>query len=225
MEDFRTVIRYYYALVTHIDAQIGRLVTALERAGRFERTIFVVNSDHGEMLGNHGFVEKALMYEESVRVPCLISWPEAIPAGQRVAAPLGGVDLAPTLLELAGASVPDSVEGRSLAEAITGGAASEPAPVFAEVASAEAIYGGNLDPAQNAAHVMVLDGGCKYVWNRFEVDELYDLATDPAEMDNRAESPPCAPRVAEMRRLIVAMLKRTGPGSFEWCLRAGLSGG
>ena len=90
VEEFRTVIRYYYALVTHIDQQIGRLIDALERTGRFDRTIFVVNSDHGEMLGNHGFVEKALMYEESVRVPCLLSWPQAIPAGQRVTVPLGG---------------------------------------------------------------------------------------------------------------------------------------
>jgi arylsulfatase A-like enzyme len=227
VKDFRTVIRYYYALVTHIDRQVGRLVEALERSGRFENTIFVVSSDHGEMLGNHGFVEKALMYEESVRVPCLITWPDAIPAGQRVAAPLGGVDLAPTLLELAGAPVPGTVEGRSLAPAITGGTAPQPAPVFAEVASAEAIYGGSLDrldPAQYAAHVMVRDGGWKYVWNRFEVDELYDLAADPAEMDNRAASPACAGRVAEMRRLIVAMLERTGPGLFDWCAEAGTGG-
>ena len=215
--DLGTVMRYYYALVTHIDQQIGRLATALERAGRFDRTIFVVNSDHGEMLGNHGFVEKALMYEESVRVPCLISWPEAIPAGQRVTAPLAGVDLAPSLLDLAGAPLPDALEGRSLAHAITTGTDPEPAPVFAEVASAEAIYGGNRDPEQNAAHMMVLADDWKYVWNRFEVDELYDLAADPAEMDNRAESPSCAARVAEMRRLIVAMLERTGPGLYDWC--------
>lgn len=218
VEDFRTVLRYYYAMVTHIDRQIGRLVAALERAGRFERTIFVVNSDHGEMLGNHGFVEKALMYEESVRVPCLISWPEAIPAGQRVAAPLGGVDLVPTLLDLVAAPLPASLEGRSMARAILDGADPNPEPVFAEVASAAAIYEGDRDPAQHAAHVMVLADGWKYVWNRFEVDELYDLTADPAEMHNRAQSPSCAARLAEMRRLIVAMLERTGPGSFEWCL-------
>ncbi|MCY4484968.1 MAG: sulfatase-like hydrolase/transferase [Spirochaetaceae bacterium] len=219
-EELRTVMRYYYALVTHIDRQIGRLVEALERAGRMDRTIFVVNSDHGEMLGNHGFVEKALMYEESVRVPCLISWPEAIPAGQRVAAPLAGVDLAPTLLELAGAPVPDAVEGRSLAQAITTGTAPQPAPVFAEVASAEAIYRGNHISTQYAAHVMVRDGGWKYVWNRFEIDELYDLAADPSEMDNLAASSLCADRLAEMRRLIVAMLNRNGPGLYDWCARS-----
>ena len=219
-EEFRTVMRYYYALVTHVDRQIGRLVAALERAGRLDRTIFVVNSDHGEMLGNHGFVEKALMYEESVRVPCLISWPEAIPAGQRVTTPFGGVDLVPTLLGLAGAPAPASLEGRSMAPAIMAGAVPEPAPVFAEVAGAAAIYEGDRDPAQLAAHVMVVADGWKYVWNRFEIDELYDLATDPAEMYNRAQSSACAERVAGMRRLIVAMLERTGPGSFEWCIES-----
>ena len=225
VEEFRTVIRYYYALVTHIDQQIGRLIDALERTGRFDRTIFVVNSDHGEMLGNHGFVEKALMYEESVRVPCLLSWPRAIPAGQRVTVPLGGVDLVPTLLDLAGAPLPDALEGRSVAHAITTGTAPESAPVFAEVASAAAIYEGDRDPAQYAAHVMALADDWKYVWNRFEVDELYDLAADPAEMDNRAASPPCAQRVAEMRRLIVAMLERNGPGPFAWCRQAEVAGG
>ena len=225
VEEFRTVIRYYYALITHIDQQIGRLIAALERIGRFDRTIFVVNSDHGEMLGNHGFVEKALMYEESVRVPCLLSWPRAIPAGQRVTVPLGGVDLVPTLLDLAGAPLPDALEGRSVAHAIMAGTAPEPAPVFAEVASAAAIYEGDRDPAQYAAHVMVLADDWKYVWNRFEGDELYDLAADPAEMDNRAASPPCAQRVAEMRRLIVAMLERNGPGPFAWCRQAEVAGG
>ena len=220
VEDFRTVIRYYYALVTHIDQQVGRLIAALERAGRLERTIFVLNSDHGEMLGNHGFVEKALMYEESVRVPCLVAWPEAIPAGQRVTAPLGGVDLVPTLLDLVGAPLPAALEGRSLAPAIMAGTDPDPAPVFAEVASAAAIYEGDHDPRQCAAHVMVLADAWKYVWNRFEIDELYDLAADPAEMHNRADVPSCAPRVADMRGLIVAMLERTGPGSFEWCLDA-----
>ena len=96
--------------------------------------------------------------------------------------------------------------------------------MFAEVASADAIYGGDRDPAQHAAHVMVLDDDWKYAWNRFEVDELYDLAADPAEMDNRAEAPSCAERVAAMRRLIVTMLERTGPGLFDWCQTA-IAGG
>ena len=139
------------------------------------------------MLGNHGFVEKALMYEESVRVPCLLSWPEAIPAGQH-----GGSirrrDLCPTLLDLAGAPLPDALEGRSVAAAITtwrgpgpGARCSPSWPTRRRFTAATVV------PAQCAAHVMVLDGDWKYVWNRFELDELYDLAADPAEMDNRAE--------------------------------------
>ena len=218
VEDFRTVIRYYYALVTHVDHEIGRLVEFLKRRGTFDETIFVVNSDHGEMLGNHGFVEKCLMYEESVRVPCLISWPAQIPAGQRVAAPFGGVDLTPTLLELAGAPIPEKMDGRSVAADLLAAAAPQAKPVFAEIASGEALYRRQHDPAQFAAHVMVRDGGWKYVWNRFDDDELYHLDADPAEMHNLAPDPACGPRIRALRELIVAMLATTGPGLYDWCL-------
>ena len=218
VEDFRTVIRYYYALVTHVDREIGRLVECLQRQGTFDETIFVLNSDHGEMLGNHGFVEKCLMYEESVRVPCLVSWPVAIPERQRVAAPLGGVDLVPTLLELARVPVPETMDGRSLAAEITAGREPQPAPVFAEIASGEALYRRQHEPEQFAAHVMVRDGDWKYVWNRFDADELYRLDEDPAEMNNLVEAPAAGPRIERMRRLITGMLGNTGPGLYEWCL-------
>jgi arylsulfatase A-like enzyme len=171
------------------------------------------------MLGDHGFVEKCLMYEESVRVPCLISWPVEIPAGQRVAAPLGGVDLVPTLLELAGLPVPATMDGRSFAADITAGREPHSAPVFAEIASGEALYRRQHDPEQFAAHVMVRDGEWKYVWNRFDADELYRLDEDPAEMNNLAAAPGSGQSIDRMRRLITRMLGNTGPGLYEWCLR------
>ena len=218
VDDFRTVIRYYYALVTHVDHEIGRLVECLERRGTFDQTIFVVNSDHGEMLGNHGFVEKCLMYEESVRVPCLISWPVEIPPRQRVSAPLAGVDLVPTLLELAGVPVPQTMDGRSFAPDIAAGRAPLWAPVFAEIASGEALYRRQHDLEQFAAHVMVRDGDWKYVWNRFDADELYRLDEDRAEMNNLAGAARWGQQIRKMRRLITGMLATTGPGLYQWCL-------
>ena len=179
--DFRTVIRYYYALVTHIDRELGRLVDCLDRLGRFDDTLFLFNSDHGEMLGNHGFVEKCCMYEEAVRVPCLVSWPRRIPAGQRVATPLAGVDLVPTLLELIGIGLPERIDGRSFAADLTAAGRPEARPVFAEIASDLAIYRGNRDRDQLAAHLIVRNDDWKYVWNRFDGDELYDLRSDPSE--------------------------------------------
>ena len=218
--EFRTLMRYYYALVTHIDNEVGRVIECLDRMGTLDNTIVVVNSDHGEMLGNHGFVEKCLMYEESVRVPCLISWPGGIPLGQRVAAPLGGVDMFPTLLELCGCQVPDPIDGRSFAADLCSGRPSEVMPVFAEIASDEAIYRGNDNHEQFAAHVMVRDDGWKYVWNRHDSDELYHLDTDPSEMVNLASDAFCMKRIKDMRRLITGMLEKTGPGLYDWCIRS-----
>ena len=217
--EFRRMTAFYYALVTHIDAQVGRILEALEEGDLFDNTIVVFMSDHGELLGDHGYVEKCLMYEASVRVPCLISWPEQLPAGLRVSAPLAGVDLMPTLLELADETPPAPVDGRSVADAIRKGREPDPMPIFAEIASQEAIYHGAREPEQLAAHVMVRDGNWKYVLNRFDIDELYDLDADPGEMDNLAGDGGFTERTAAMRGQIAAMIRRTGPGPYEWCLR------
>ena len=177
----------------------------------------VVSSDHGEMLGDHGFVEKCLMYEEAVRVPCILAWPTGLPAGGEVHCPVGGVDLMPTLLELAGAPIPAPLDGRSIAGALRRGQEPPPAPVLAEIASQEAIYRGNRAPDQLAAHVLLRDGDWKYVRNRHDIDELYDLATDPRELRNLATVPAHAGRVGALRRRIAALLRTTGPGPYAWC--------
>lgn len=158
------------------------------------------------------------MYEASVRVPCLLSWCGALPAGTRIKTPLAGVDLMPTLLELAGAEPPSPMDGRSVATDILAGREPDPQPVFAEISSNEAIYRGAQDPEQLAAHVMVYDGRWKYIRNRFDIDELYDLETDADEMRNLAAQPEHSERVDLMRGQITEMVSQTGPGPYDWCL-------
>ena len=217
-EQFRRMMAYYYALVTHIDAQVGRILKTLEERSLIENTIVAFISDHGELLGDHGYVEKCLMYEASVRVPCLISWLGQLPCGVRVTAPLAGVDLMPTLLELVDEIPPVPIDGRSVAEAILNGREPERQPVFAEIASLDAIYHGAEEPEQLAAHVMVRDENWKYIWNRFDINELYDLNADPGEMNNVAGDTSHRNRVASMRGQIAEMICHTGPGPYEWCL-------
>ena len=65
---------------------------------------------------------------------------------------------------------------------------------------------------------MVRDGNWKYIWNRFDIDELYDLDADPGEMKNMAGNPDCQERIASMRGQIAEMICHTGPGPYEWCL-------
>jgi arylsulfatase A-like enzyme len=212
--EFRRMMTYYYALITHIDNQVGRLLNALEGTN----TVVAFISDHGELLGDHGYTEKCLMYEASVRVPCLLSWQNHLPSGFRVTTPLAGVDLMPTLLSFAGQAPETQIDGRSVAEALLNGQQPEHQPVFAEIASLDAIYHNANDPEKLAAHVMIIDENWKYIWNRFDIDELYNLKTDPGEMRNVANRPEHQNRIAQMRQQIAEMVCRTGPGPYAWCL-------
>ena len=213
-DEFRRMMTYYYALITHIDTQVGRLLNALEGTN----TVVAFMSDHGELLGAHGYTEKCLMYEASVRVPCLLSWQNHLPSGFRVTTPLAGVDLMPTLLSFAGQTPETPIDGRSVAEAILNGQEPEHQPIFAEIASLDAIYHDADDPEELAAHVMIKDGHWKYIRNRFDIDELYNLKTDPGEMRNVANRPEHQNRIAQMRHQIAEMVCRTGPGPYAWCL-------
>ena len=212
--EFRRMMTYYYALITHIDNQVGRLLNVLEGTN----TVVAFMSDHGELLGDHGYTEKCLMYEGSVRVPCLLSWLNNLPAGFRVNTPLAGVDLMPTLLSLADLSPDHQIDGRSVADEILKGQEPEPQPIFAEIASLNAIYHNADEPEQLAAHIMVLDDNWKYIRNRFDDDELYDHKSDPDEMKNLVNNPEHQERITQLRQQIAEMVYRTGPGPYEWVL-------
>jgi len=216
---FRRMMAHYYALVTHIDRQVGRFVDRLAEMGLAGNTIVCFFSDHGEMLGEHGFTTKRVLYEGSARVPLVLSWPKNLPSGLRVRTPLAGVDLMPTLLELAGVDLGLEIDGRNVADTIEGGTEPNSRPVFAEIATWGAVQGRTDDQTELAAHMMVRDGAWKYVWDRLDDDELYDLSTDPHEMSNLASRPEQTECIARMRAQARDMLKRTGPGVYEWCLQ------
>ena len=123
----------------------------------------------------------------------------------------------PTLAELCGIDVDEEeIDGRSIAAAVRRGEEPEEVPVFAEISSWEAIQGKTQGQEELAAHVMVRDGRWKYLWNRTDIDELYDLESDPDEMANLAGDSDQQHRVLELLRQIREMLQRTGPGPYEW---------
>lgn len=103
----------YYAHIELIDRQIGRLMKWLDESGLSQDTIFVYTSDHGDMLGSHGYLNKQMYFDESTRVPFVISWPGHIPAGERGQL-LSLVDVAPTLAGLAGLRFESKVDGHDL---------------------------------------------------------------------------------------------------------------
>lgn len=117
----------YYAQITALDDQFGRLVRAIEAAGLREETVLAYSSDHGDCFWSQGCNQKGNPFEESINVPLIVRWPGAIPEGRVSQAPLSVVDIAPTLLGLAGVSVPTEMEGTDCSTAMTGGDGETPA--------------------------------------------------------------------------------------------------
>ena len=118
-EEIRRHKRAYYAMITHVDAQIGRVMAALKETGRAENTIIIFSGDNGLAVGRHGLMGKQNLYDHSVHVPLVISGP-GIGRNERREGFCYLLDIFPTVCELTGLDVPDSVEGRSLAGAIRG---------------------------------------------------------------------------------------------------------
>lgn len=180
-------IRHYYAFVTQIDYEIGRIYNHLKRTGLLDNTIIVFTSDHGEALGSHGgMTNKGYShFEETQRIGMILRYP---PQYQQPPTAAGSVrtelvsliDLYPTLLNLAGAE-PNKIEseGRSLHSLLSGGNTGWRDSVFVE------FYG------LHAGTLMVTCrcGDWKYGWNANARDELYNLAEDPHELVNRINDP------------------------------------
>jgi N-acetylglucosamine-6-sulfatase len=126
-----TSVRNYFAAITGIDEQFGRLLDALAEQGLTEDTIVVFTSDHGEMMGSHGLMGKDVWYDESLLVPFIIRWPGAIPPGKDDLL-LGSPDIMPTLLSLMGLAgdIPAAVEGSDYADAFLGNQCDRPPSAF-----------------------------------------------------------------------------------------------
>lgn len=179
-DSLRRVRRAYYALVSYVDHKLGETLDMLREQGLEADTVVVFASDHGDMLGEKGMVQKRVFYEWSSRVPLIFRFPDRRGAGKRIAQPVSLIDLLPTFLDIADVDERMPQDGHSLMPLIDG-AESEPWDVFAE-SHAEGIYGSCF---------MLRAGQYKYVYifHRDGDDEqLFDLNADPDERRNLARS-------------------------------------
>ena len=179
----------YYATISHTDAQIGRIVAALEQNGQREETIIVFTSDNGLALGSHGLMGKQNLYEHSLRIPLVMAGP-GIPAGQKRNQLCYLGDLYPTLCERARLEVPATVQFQSLN------------PVLA---SAQRKHREHLSFAFMSWQRSVRDQRYKlieYCVEGARHTQLFDLRKDPEETNNLAGDPAQAGTVARMRRLL-----------------------
>lgn len=174
----------YFALITHMDDQIGRIFDELEKTGQADNTYIIFTADHGLAVGHHGFIGKQNMYDHSVRVPFLISGP-GIKRGDKIDDSIYLQDAMPTAIELAGATVPDYVQFKSLLPILQG----------VETTHYDAIYG-----AYKGGQRMVSKDGWKLIhYPAIGVSRLYNLATDSDEMVDLAGLPEYAEKVRVLR--------------------------
>ena len=164
----------YYALVTYMDEQIGRILDALEKSGKADNTYIFFTADHGLGVGHHGLVGKQNMYDHSVRVPLMV-YGKGIPENKRLDMPVYLQDIMPSTLELAGIEIPEYVEFKSLFPLIKG----------SERVHYDAIYGAYQDLQR-----MITKSGFKLIlYPRVPVARLYYLNEDPEEMKDLAGDP------------------------------------
>lgn len=219
-ENFRECLRMYYATITEIDAQIGRLVGELKRRGAYDDTLIVFSADHGDSLGIHrGLTDKALfMYEQTNRVPLVIKAPanrriaDGTPrfprAGEQEDRFAGTCDLYSTFLDYAGLSRADAeLDGRSLRPLIE----HDPGLAWRDQIVTECSGLDFLLVTQRALRYL----NYKYVFNGGDLEELYDLAADPHELDNLAPDPARAALLREMRLRLDRWLAENNDGLQE----------
>ncbi|MBI3879469.1 MAG: sulfatase-like hydrolase/transferase [Verrucomicrobia bacterium] len=200
--EFRAELAAYYAEISHLDEQVGRIVAALRETGQLENTVIIFSSDQGLAMGSHGLTGKQNLYEHTFRVPLVFRGP-GVPRGQTNFADCYLRDLFPTTCELAGVAIPDTVQSRSLAPLFSG--------------KAKFIHDfvvGYYTDTQRA----IRDGDWKLIcypkagrWQLFNLesdpDELHDLAVD---FNSLGEYEQTVPKFSDLRHKLINWLTQNG---------------
>ena len=214
----RQSLQAYYASISFMDAQVGRVVDSLDQLGLADNTIIVFTSDHGYHTGEHGLWQKMSLFEESARVPMLIVAPGIAAKGGVAKSPVSHIDLFPTLTELCGLKAPSNVQGQSLVPMLK-----DPSVTGRGWAITQVTRGG-AGAAQNAKAIerRFLGYSLRTTrWRYTEWDEgkqgseLYDHDADPFEQTNLASKVDHAKTVEELSKQLRSVVKSTFPPSGE----------
>jgi len=197
--DVKDELAVYYAVLDHIDHQVGRLLAQLRADRRLDNTYVIFTSDHGLALGSHGLMGKQNMYDHSIEVPFIIAGP-GIARGARTGAFGYLRDMFPTTCELAGIAIPKTVQSRSLAAVLLG-----------KQKTVHRLGYGYFRDVQR----MVRDENWKLIfYPKLNKYQLFDLANDPNELNNLAEAASQMPRMKRMRQVMARWFHDVGDGVF-----------
>lgn len=200
-ETIRKHIADYYAMVTHLDAQVGRVLAALDESGHGTDTVIIFTADNGLALGQHGLMGKQSVYEHSVHVPLIISGP-GIPKGKRSDGFAYLFDIFPTICEISGIPVPESVEGRSLVPVITGQKESLRNTLFFAYR--------NIQRAIRDERYKVIEYFVGANGKGTRKTQLFDLVSDPWEMRDLAMDSKYSEQLGHLRKEMARWIREVG---------------
>jgi len=200
-EDVKLERDVYFTLVANLDAQVGRIIRALEEAGVMDRTLIIFSSDHGLALGSHGLMGKQNQYEHTIGVPLIIAGP-GVQAGARSAVQCYLRDLFPTVGDLTGIATPPSLEGRSLAAVLHGGT--------------EENYGAIFGRFTDTQRMMRTADGWKLIWYpKLARSQLFHVSEDPDELRDLAQDRSEGERLIALMSVLQAWLRKQGDAVAE----------
>lgn len=207
-DKWRIYVARYFALLSLIDSEVGRILQALQSLGLSDETLVVSTTDHGDMSGSHKIFNKgAIMYEELYHIPLVMRWPGVSREGGVCHAYVSAVDLPATLMEATGVEPLGPLDGRSLVPWLKGDAPDWADSIYSQ------FHG---DEYALCSLRMVRDDEWKYVYYPNGLDELYDERADPFELRNLANDPDCAEPLRRMKDKLVGWMERVGDPLLRW---------
>lgn len=199
-ESVKQIRAYYYGLITYQDKQIGKMIDYLEEKDLLEDTIIVYTTDHGDMLGDYGLFFKRLMYNPSVKIPLIISYPKVFDGDVKHDRLVGLQDLLPTLCSLVGEPLYKEVDGLDVVNQLNG--AEDTRNYFVSQCN------GSDDNAPERQMYMVTDGVYKLIYTVYGgVYELYNMKNDPYEKHNLINDEDQSERITELKDYL-----------YKWCI-------
>lgn len=201
-KDWQPIVARYLGEIMQLDHHIGRVLTALENFGLSEQTLVIYSTDHGDLCGAHGMVDKHYCgYDDILRVPLIMRWPGRIPAGMTCDRFISHeIDLAKTVVEVGCGRSPETFVGRNLMDEIQSVSPERP-DIFVQ-------YGGTQQGRCDQRYLRTRRW--KYVYCPVSEDELYDLENDPGELNNLISTPDYQDVLHGLRQRMMAWMQQTG---------------
>ena len=227
---YQEYLKRYLRCVKGVDDNVGRLFAYLEENDLMDNTIIIYTGDQGFMLGEHDYIDKRWMYDESQRMPFLVRYPEMIRAGTRTDAIINNVDYGPTMIELAGGTIPEYMQGESFKSILETGEEPEdwkqstyyrywmhmahrhanPAHFGIRTKEYKLIFFYGVYYKDTGESANIEGWGSRYTFRTPAGGELYDLKKDPFEMDNRYHDPAYVEVIADLKTQLIDLREELG---------------